>query len=132
MTKETLGLARTVQRATERGREVRARASDIVDAAAERGRRAYDTAVNGTADVMATASDTVEAVGQKAHTAGTGIRRSTKRAARAMTRGEKNLRRSDPGDIVDAAAAAVRRHQVAFAVVGAAMLAFITVRIMRR
>ena len=132
MDNENRGLAGTVARAAVRGREVRARASGIVDAAAERGRRVYDSAADGTADAMSSASEAVEAVGERAHAAGNGIRKNTKRAARAITRGEKNVRGSDPRDIVDATTAAVRRHGFAFAMAGAAVLAFLTVKIMRR
>ena len=132
MSKENSRLAGTVERVVAQGSEVRARASDLVGAAAERGRRVYDSAVNGTAEALSSASTKVEAAGEKAHSAGNAIRRSSKRAARAIARSERSLRDSDPRDLVDAAASAVRRHRYAFAVAGAAVLTFITVKIMRR
>jgi len=132
MNKENGGLAGTIERASMRGGEVRARASHVVDAAAERGRRVYDSAVNEAAEALSSASDTVEAVGEKAHSTGNAIRKRSKRAARAITRGEKNLRGADPREIVDAATSAVRRHRFAFAVAGVAVLAFVTVKIMHR
>ena len=132
MNSQNSGLTGTVARAAARGNEVRARASDILDAAAERGRRVYDSAVNEAAEALSSASDTVEAVGEKAQSAGNAIRKGSRRAARAITRGEANLRGFDPREMVDAAASAVRRHRFAFAVAGAAVLTFITVKIMRR
>ena len=131
MNNEIRGLAGTVERVAKRGREVRAHASNIVDAAAERGRHVYDSTVNGTADAMSSASDTVEAVGEKARSTGIAIRQRSKRAARAIHRREMTLRDSDPRAIVDATAAAVRRHSFAFAVAGAAMLAFLTMKFLR-
>ncbi len=132
MVKENPGFAGTFARAQARGKEMRARASDIADDAAVRGRRVYDIAVNEAAEAMSSASDTVEAVGTKAHAAGKVIRKDAKRAARAITRGEMNLRHSDPRVIADAATATVRRHGFAFAVAGAAVLAFLMMRIVRR
>jgi hypothetical protein len=132
MDKEKGGLAGTIARANVRGIQVRARASHLVDAAAERGRRVYDGAVNEAAGALSSASDTVDAVGKRAHSTGEAIRKGSKRTARAITRGEKNLRDSDPREIADAAASAVRRHRFAFAAAGAAVLAFITMKIMRR
>ena len=132
MDKENGRLAGTIAQASQRGSEVRARALNIVDAAAERGRRVYDSAVNEAAGALSSASGTVEAVGEKAHSTGNAIRKGSKRTARAITRGEKNLRGADPRAIADAAASAVRRHRLAFAVAGAAVLTFITVKIMRR
>ena len=132
MDEENGGLAGTIGRANERGIQVRARASHMVDAAAEQGRRVYDSAVNEAAEAMSSASDTVAAVGEKAHSTGKAIRKGSKRTARAITRGGKHLRDSDPREIVDAAAGAVRRHRFAFAAAGAAVLAFITMKLMRR
>lgn len=132
MDKENGGLEGAIARANVRGIQVRARASHMVDEAAERGRRVYDSAVNEAAEAMSSASDKVEAVGEKAHSTGKAIRKRSKRTARAIARGEKNLRDSDPREIVDAAAVAVRRHAFAFAAAGAAVLAFITVKLIRR
>lgn len=129
---ETPGLAGAFSRAAVRGAAMRARASDLVDATAEQGRRIYDGAVNETADAMSSASDTVETVGEQAHSTGKAIRKNTKRAARALHRGERNLRASDPAAIAATATDAMRRHTFAFAMAGAAVLAFITMKALRR
>jgi hypothetical protein len=132
MVNETPGLTGAFSRAAVRGAEMRARASGFVDATAERGRRIYDGAVNETADAMSAASDTVESVGEQAHSTGKAIRKSSRRAARAIHRGERNLRASDPAAITATATAAMRRHTFAFAMAGAAVLAFLTMKVLRR
>jgi hypothetical protein len=132
MRKETLGLANAVERAAARSRQMRARASNIVDVAAERSRNVYDGAVNEAAEAMSSASDTLEVVGERAQSTGNAIRKRSKRAARAINRGETNLRAYEPRTIVDSAAAAMRRHSFAFTVAGAAALAYFTLKVIRR
>jgi hypothetical protein len=132
MDKQNSGLAVTGARAGTRRDELRTRASDFIESAAERGRRVYDSAVNEAAEALSSASDTAETVGDRARSAGNAIRKSSRRAARAIHRGEASLRGADPRAMVEAAASSVRRHRVAFALAGAPVLAFITVKVMRR
>jgi len=111
---------------------VQARAADVIDGASESAHRAYEGVTGGAADAMASVAESVTAVGDTARSAGQAIRRRTKSAARAIDRGGKKLRDSDPDQILESTAASVQRHRFALAVASAAVLAFVAVSVLRR
>jgi hypothetical protein len=103
---------------------VQARAVEVMEGASESAHRAYEGVTAEAADAMASVAESVTAAGDTARSAGQAIRRRTKVAARAIDRGGKKLRESDPDQILESAAASLQRHRIAFAVAGAAVLAF--------
>ena len=111
---------------------VQARAADVIDGASKSAHRAYEGVTGGAADAMASVAESVTAVGDTARSAGQAIRRRTKSAARAIDRGGKKLRDSDPDQILESTAASVQRHRFALAVASAAVLAFVAVSVLRR
>jgi hypothetical protein len=129
MDQEKRGVAGMLGRASG---NVQARAADVIDGASESAHRAYEGVTGEAADAMASVAESVTAVGDTARSAGQAIRRRTKRAARAIGRGGKKLRDSDPDQILESAAASVQRHRFALAVAGAAVLAFVAVSVLRR
>lgn len=126
---ETGGIAGRLGRASG---NAQARAAEMIDGASESAHRAYGGVTAEAADAMASVAESVTAAGDSARSAGQAIRRRTKLAARAIDRGGKKLRDSDPDEILESAVASVQRHRFAFAVAGAAVLAFFAVSILRR
>jgi hypothetical protein len=130
MDQEKRGVAGMLGRASG---NVQARAAEVIDGASESAHRAYEGVTGEAADAMSSVAESVTAVGDTARSAGQAIRRRTKRAARAIDRGGKKLRDSDPDQIIESAAASVQRHRLALAVAGAAVvLAFVAVSVLRR
>jgi hypothetical protein len=93
--------------------------------------RAYEGVTGEAADAMASVAESVTAVGDSARSAGQSIRRRSKVAARAIDRSGKKLRASDPDQLLESAAASVRRHRFAVAVAGAAVLTLVMVSVLR-
>ena len=110
---------------------VQARAVEVMDGASAGAHRAYEGVTGEAADAMASVAESVTAVGDSARSAGQAIRRRSKVAARAIDRGGKKLRDSDPDLILESAAASVQRHPFAFAFAGAAVLALVMVSLLR-
>jgi hypothetical protein len=110
---------------------VQARAVEVMDGASAGAHRAYEGVTGEAADAMASVAESVTAVGDSARSAGQSIRRRSKVAARAIDRSGKKLRASDPDQLLESAVASVQRHRFAFAVAGAAVLALVTVSVLR-
>jgi hypothetical protein len=121
MDQEKRGIAGRLGRASG---NVQARAVEVMEEASESAHRAYEGVTAEAADAMASVAESVTAAGDTARSAGQAIRRRTKVAARAIDRGGKKLRESDPDQILESAAASLQRHRIAVAVAGAAVLAF--------
>lgn len=123
------GIGGVLSRATGNVQEL---AAEVMEGASESAHRAYGGATGEAADALASVAGSVTAVGDTAHSTGKAIRRGTKRAARSIDRGGKKVRKSDPDEILEAAAASVQRHRFTLAVAGAAVLTYATVSFLWR